>query len=110
MADVVQVTVTIDSREAAAELARAAVEKRLVACAQVTGPITSTYRWQGAVESAEEWVLVCKTAMEVYPRLEAFLRDKHPYDVPEILVSPVVAGNGEYLSWVREETLTSAES
>lgn len=100
-----QVIMTIDSREAADELARGAVLGRLAACAQVlTGPITSTYWWQGAVESTEEWQVVFKTTVDRYPALEEYVRRHHDYEVPEILCVPVIAGNPAYLDWVRDQT------
>lgn len=100
---VVQVVTTTDSRAAADTLASSAVEARAAACAQLEGPINSVYRWQGAVESAEEWRITFKTTASAYGRLEAFIREHHSYDVPEILCTPVTAGNPAYLAWVEQE-------
>ncbi|NLT55228.1 MAG: divalent-cation tolerance protein CutA [Actinomycetales bacterium] len=99
-----QVFTTTDSRTAADELARGAVEARLAACAQVTGPVTSSYWWDGAVQTAEEWLVVLKTASDRYAALEAHLRAHHGYEVPEILYVPVVAGHPGYLDWLTRET------
>jgi periplasmic divalent cation tolerance protein len=100
-----QVVTTVDSREEAGELARTAVLARLAACAQVlAGPVTSTYWWQGAVESTEEWQVVFKTTLDRYPALEEHIRRHHDYEVPEILCVPVLAGNPGYLDWVSEQT------
>ncbi len=99
-----QVITTVASREAADLLGRGAVEARLAACAQVVGPITSTYWWQGAVESAEEWQVLFKTTTDRYAELEAHIRSHHSYQVPEILCTPVSAGNTSYLSWLTAET------
>ncbi len=101
---VCQVVTTVDSAEAADVLARGAVEARLAACAQVSGPVTSTYWWQGHVESGQEWQLVLKTGRTRYPELVTFLRERHAYEVPEILCLPVVDGEPAYLRWVVEET------
>jgi len=101
-----QVTTTVDDREAAQALARSAVEARLAACGQVVGPITSVYRWQGAVETAAEWMVLFKTAEHAAPALVDHVRARHPYQVPEILVTPVVGGNPAYLAWVAESTAT----
>jgi periplasmic divalent cation tolerance protein len=103
MPDVVQVTVTIDAEDSASALAGAIVAQRLAACAQVLGPIASTYWWNGSVEVAREWMLVCKTTAAAYPALEEFVRGRHPYDVPEIVAVPVTAGNAAYLAWVAAE-------
>jgi periplasmic divalent cation tolerance protein len=104
MPEVVIVSMTVDAREVAEALARSAVAERLAACAQVAGEIDSTYWWQGAVESAREWLVTFKTAADRYPALEEHLRAGHPYDVPEIVCTPVTAGNPAYLAWVEEQT------
>ena len=106
-AQVVQVVTTTDAREAADTLAASAVATRAAACAQVDGPVRSTYRWQGAVETAEEWRITFKTTAAAYARLEAHIREHHSYDVPEILCTPVTAGNPAYLAWVVAESSAS---
>jgi len=98
----IQVTTTIDSLEVARALARSAVEARLVACAQVSGPIESVYRWQGTVEEAREWVIVFKARGDGYQMLENHIKENHPYEVPEIVATPVSEGNPAYLSWVED--------
>ncbi|HSV65021.1 MAG TPA: divalent-cation tolerance protein CutA [Mycobacteriales bacterium] len=99
-----QVLTTTDSRQAAEQIARAVVEARAAACAQIVGPITSTYWWEGKVETAEEWQVLMKTTTERYDALETVIRQAHSYDVPEIIATPVVSGGADYLSWVTEET------
>jgi len=103
----VQVTTTTDSATTANALAASAVEARLAASAQVVGPIYSYYWWEGAVEEAEEYQLILKTAADRYPALERHLRDEHGYDEPEILCTAVVTGNPGYLAWIRAETRPS---
>jgi periplasmic divalent cation tolerance protein len=98
------VQTTTDSRAEAVELARAAVEARLAACAQVSGPVASTYWWEGAVERAEEWLLTLKLPASGFQPLADFLADRHSYDEPEIVATPIVAGSESYLSWIEEET------
>jgi periplasmic divalent cation tolerance protein len=102
MSDVVQVATTCDSEVAANAMARNAVGARLAACAQVEGPITSTYRWQGEVETTAEWRVTYKTTTASADALEAFVLEHHPYETPEVLRTPVVGGNPAYLSWVRD--------
>lgn len=99
-----QVSTTTDSRQAADELARGAVLARVAACGQVVGPIASTYWWRGQVETAEEWRVVFTTTLARYADLEAYLRDNHTYEVPEVLCTPVLAGNRAYLDWLTAET------
>ncbi|MGH7631289.1 MAG: divalent-cation tolerance protein CutA [Gemmatimonadales bacterium] len=102
MADCCQVTTTVATREDADRIAAALVEERLAACVQVAGPIASTYRWQGAVERAAEWYCHCKTTRARYPALEARLRALHPYQTPEIIAVPIVAGLPAYLAWIED--------
>jgi periplasmic divalent cation tolerance protein len=100
----VQVQTTTDSRAEAVELARGAVAGRLAACAQVTGPVASTYWWEDRVERAEEWLLLLKVPASRYQALAEFLVRSHSYDEPEIVALPIVAGSPAYLSWIEEET------
>jgi periplasmic divalent cation tolerance protein len=109
MTDYLQVTTTIDSQEQAQKLARQLVERRLAACVQVLGPATSTYFWQGRVEEAGEWVCVAKTTQLKYPALEDAILKLHPYEVPEVLTTPIVAGNKAYLDWIDQELGVGAE-
>ena len=99
-----QVTTTVGTRQDADALALGAVAARLTACAQVSGPVTSTYWWQGEVQDSQEWVVAMKTTSLRYPALEGYLRHAHPYQVPEIIAVPVAAGSPDYLAWVRAET------
>ncbi|MFD6419355.1 divalent-cation tolerance protein CutA [Streptomyces sp. NPDC060194] len=98
------VLTTTDSPAAAETLARGAVDGRLAACAQIGGPVTSVYRWEGAVTTEREWQVLLKTTRARYPALEAWLLTEHPYDVPEIIATPVVAAGALYAAWVAEET------
>lgn len=98
-----QVQTTTDSRGEAMELATAAVQARLAACAQVSGPIASTYWWEGELERAEEWLIVLKLPASRYEEVAAFLTERHSYDEPEIVATPIVAGSEGYLNWIVEE-------
>jgi periplasmic divalent cation tolerance protein len=99
-----QVQTTTDSRAEAMELARAVVEARLAACAQVTGPVASTYWWEDTVERAEEWLLVLKLPATRYQAVAEFIAERHSYDEPEIVATPIVTGSESFLSWLDEET------
>ncbi len=99
-----QVQTTTDSRAEAMELSRTAVESRLAACAQVAGPVASTYWWDDSVERTEEWLVLLKLPADRYDELAAFITERHSYDEPEIVALPIVAGSAAYLSWMREET------
>ncbi|MBW5486397.1 divalent-cation tolerance protein CutA [Streptomyces bambusae] len=100
---VLTVLTTVDTPDVATELARGAVEARLAACAQISQPVTSVYRWQGELETAQEWQVLFKTTEAAYPALEAWLTAAHPYDTPEIIATRVVRGSAGYLAWVDSE-------
>ncbi|MFI6100532.1 divalent-cation tolerance protein CutA [Lentzea sp. NPDC051213] len=97
------VTTTVDSAEAAESLAKGIVEARVGACVQIV-PVRSVYRWADEVRVDAEWQCVVKTSANRVDDLVAHIKANHTYDVPEVVVTPVVGGNDEYLTWVSEET------
>lgn len=99
-----QVSTTTDSEDAAAQLARSAVEARVAACGQVVGPINSVYWWEGNVDNSAEWLVLFKTAADRCDALVEHMRTAHSYDVPQVICTPVTGGNPAYLTWVLEET------
>lgn len=98
------VLTTTDSAAEAERLARVLVDARLAACVQIAGPVRSVFRWEGAVSVEPEWQLWLKTDAARVDDLQARLVAEHTYDVPEVLVLPVVGGHGPYLAWVTNET------
>lgn len=102
-ADVLQVQTTVADRDDAERIAELLVDGGLAACAQVLGPIHSRYRWHGRIETSEEWLLLIKTTRAAWPALESTMRVAHPYDEPELIALPVVAGSAGYLRWVEDE-------
>lgn len=98
------VTTTTDAREAASALARSAVEARLAACAQILGPVESTYRWEGTVEVASEYLVLFKTPTGRVEALQKHILTHHTYDVPEVIVTPVTGGHPAYLRWLDTAT------
>ncbi|SDT72970.1 divalent-cation tolerance protein CutA [Jiangella sp. DSM 45060] len=97
------VTTTTDDEEAARELAAGVVAVRLGACAQIV-PVTSVYRWEGEVRMEPEWRVEIKTTAARAEALTAHLLEVHPYDLPEIVVTPIVGGSEPYLAWVDAES------
>jgi periplasmic divalent cation tolerance protein len=95
-----QVTTTFPDETVARRAAATLVGERLAACAQVTGPVESTYRWNGQIETAAEWYGHFKTTAARAAQLQARLREIHPYDTPEIIVVPIVDGDRDYLRWI----------
>lgn len=102
--DAVQAMTTVDDEASAHRIAEHAIQERCAACAQVLGPIRSRFHWQGEVADEQEWLVILKSPRSIYDDLEQAILDVHPYDVPEILALPVVAGHDPYLSWLVEET------
>jgi len=104
MAEFIQIMTTVDSQEGAQKIAESLVSRRLAACVQVSGPIASTYWWQGKMETAQEWLCTAKTRNELYESVEQAIREVHPYDTPEIVVLSLITGNKRYLDWIIGET------
>jgi periplasmic divalent cation tolerance protein len=94
---------TIDDDAAASALAREIVERGLGACVQIL-TVRSVFAWEGAVEETPELLLLVKSRADRYEELEAYIREHHPYDVPEILQVPIVRGFAPYLAWMDERT------
>jgi periplasmic divalent cation tolerance protein len=97
-----QVTTTLPDQTSAEQVAARLVEERLAACAQVLGPIQSTYWWEGKVARADEWYCHLKTTLERLPGIQARIRELHPYQVPEIIAVPILQGNPDYLKWIQD--------
>jgi len=101
MSDEVVMFVTSPVEDAPA-IARALVERRLVACVNILPPVHSIYRWQGEVEEADEALMLLKSTRAQVEAVDAALRELHPYEVYELVVLPVEGGSEAYLSWIRE--------
>lgn len=91
---------TAGSRDEAEKLARTVIERRLAGCVNLIPNLTSIYRWQGAIETAHEVLMLIKTSEERLPELESALREMHSYDVPEFVVIALESGNQAYLDWL----------
>lgn len=102
--DVLIVLCTCPDAATAQRLAAGLVEQGLAACVNILPEIRSIYRWQGRTLDDAETLLIAKTTRRVYPALEEWLREHHPYQVPEVLGLPVHAGASDYLEWVLSET------
>ena len=91
---------TASSKDEAQHIARALVERRLVACVNIVGPIDSIYRWKGEVESAQEFLLMMKTDSDRFERVRDAVKSLHSYEVPEVIQVPVENGLPAYLQWI----------
>ena len=94
------VLVTAPDLKTARSLAKATLEAKLIACANLVPKIESHYWWQGKVESATEVLMILKTQKAKLAALEKLILSKHPYDTPEFLVLPLKAGSDKYLAWL----------
>lgn len=106
MSEALLVLTNLPDEQSAARLAELLIERRAAACINRLAPCTSTYRWEGKVETATEVPLLIKTTRAAYPRLEQLIRDGHPYELPEIVAVSIDQGLPAYLDWVRQETET----
>ena len=104
MSGIVTVYATFGDAAEADRIARILVEERLAACANILGPCRSIYRWQGAVEQADEVAVLFKTRAEGAQALVARLGELHSYDVPAAIVWPIADALPAYTQWVRDET------
>jgi periplasmic divalent cation tolerance protein len=104
MAEYVQITTTTGKRHDAEQIASELVSRKFAACAQVSGPVVSTFRWQGKIETAEEWTCTIKTTAAQLVNIQQLFKEIHPYEVPELIATPIIDGSPAYLKWVDEET------
>ena len=109
MTDKIIVFTTAGSEEEAGILARALVERRLAACVTIVPQVESVYRWNDAVESAREWLLVIKTTAASFPALREAILQLHSYEVPECIAVPIEDGSAGYLAWL-ESAVSSEKS
>jgi periplasmic divalent cation tolerance protein len=108
MTNKIVVLVTCGSAKEARKIARALVEQRIAACANVlASPVQSVYRWKGKVESAKEFLLIIKTTQSRFAEVSAAIKGLHSYDVPEIIALPIARGAANYLTWISESVKPS---
>ncbi|WP_394808781.1 divalent-cation tolerance protein CutA [Nitrosomonas sp.] len=91
-------------KKGAVALAEALIDQHLAACFNVLSPCTSIYRWQGKVESADEIPVLIKTLRQHYDRVEQLIKMMHPYELPEVIMVPILNGLPAYLQWIANET------
>jgi periplasmic divalent cation tolerance protein len=94
------VLVTTSSKQEAEKISQALLEAKLIACANIVGPVSSHFHWGGKVEQAEEFLVLMKSRSDLFEKISEAVRKLHSYEVPEILALPVVAGSEAYLAWL----------
>jgi periplasmic divalent cation tolerance protein len=98
--DFLVVLCTCPDKDSADRLAVVLVEQGLAVCVNIVTGLRSVYRWQGAIETAEEQLLLAKTSTRHFAMVEQAIRAHHPYELPEVVAVPLTAGSKDYLSWL----------
>jgi periplasmic divalent cation tolerance protein len=96
--------VTAPDKKEANRLADMILKKRLAACVNLIPGMTSRYWWKGKMRKGSEVLMVIKTRKALFKKLERLVKENHPYELPEIIAIPIVAGSPEYLNWINSET------
>src|SRR5210317_1175769 len=103
MTEYIQVLTTVELKSDAEKIAKNLVEKRLAACVQILGPLTSYFHWQGKLDTASEYLCLIKSRNDLFTELKNEIIRQHPYEVPEILAMPITKGTVNYLNWLASE-------
>lgn len=109
MSKYLQIITTVPAKENAEEITDELINKRLASCVQITSSIESRYWWKGKIEKTEEWQCIIKTKKGLYKSVEREILRIHPYEVPEIIVIPLIYGYKKYLEWIDNETVTNGK-
>jgi periplasmic divalent cation tolerance protein len=92
--------VTTGSKQEAEKIALRLLKRKLIACANIIGPVSSFFHWSGKTETAEEYLVFMKSRRDLFDKLAETVKALHSYEVPEILVLPIVGGSKDYLAWL----------
>ena len=103
MTEFIQVLTTVEHKADAEKIAKILVEKRIAACVQIIGPLTSYFQWQEKLDTVQEYFCLIKSRDDLFSELEAVINKIHPYEVPEIIATPITKGGKDYLSWLAAE-------
>jgi len=102
MSSYVVVIVTVANREEAVKIVRSLLEERLIACANIVGPISSMFWWEGKIDEASEFLVFMKSHENHFERLSEKVAEIHSYKVPEIIALPIIKGSPSYLEWLSD--------
>jgi periplasmic divalent cation tolerance protein len=101
--DYMIISTTTAKKSDALRLAKTLASHKLVACTQIIGPIISIYKWEGKLQQSKEWLCVTKAKKSDYLKMEKVIKSVHPYDLPEIIATPIIKGSSEYLNWLDQQ-------
>ena len=106
MKPIILISTTLESKADAERIARLLLDRKLIACAQISGPMTSLYRWKGVTTSAIEYALNLKTIPSCTEEVKVIIGKEHPYDLPEIIVQEISDSSVEYAQWIYGEVMS----
>jgi len=102
MSSYVVVIVTVANIEEAVKIVHSLLEERLIACANIVGPISSIFWWEGKIDEASEFLVFMKSHENHFERLSEKVSEIHSYEVPEIIALPIIKGSPPYLEWLSD--------
>ena len=100
MSNYIQIITTVSQLNEAKIIADNILDKKIAACMQIIGPIKSIYWWKNKKENQEEWLCIIKTKKHLFKIIEKIIKKLHPYELPEIIATPIINGSKEYLKWI----------
>ncbi|MEM2082058.1 MAG: divalent-cation tolerance protein CutA [Candidatus Bathyarchaeia archaeon] len=100
--DYVVVVVTAANRQEAEKIAQQLLKEKLIACANIIGPVSSYFHWSGKIENAEEYLMLMKSRRDLFDKLADTVKTLHSYEVPEIIALPIIEGSKSYLAWLAD--------
>jgi periplasmic divalent cation tolerance protein len=103
------VFMTAATRREAQEIVQTLLDKRLIACANICGPVESHFKWQNEMEEASEFLVLMKSNRNLFTKLSKTIKRMHTYDVPEILAVPIIGGFPPYLAWLKTSLAATGE-
>ena len=98
----VVVVITTPNKEEAVKIVRILLKERLIACANILGPVSSLFWWQGKIDEENEFLIFMKSRKSLFERISERVTEIHSYDVPEIILLPIIEGSPPYLDWLRD--------
>ena len=104
--DYILILNTCPDKETATRVANTLVSKRLAACVNILPGLTSVYHWKGQIETGEEYLLFIKSTRAAFNELQSIICEIHPYELPEVIAVPLIAGLESYLSWIGDSVIT----
>ncbi len=96
------VVITTPDKEEAVKIVRSLLKERLIACANILGPVSSLFWWQGKINEENEFLVFMKSHKSLFKRISKRVTELHSYDVPEIILLPIIEGSPPYLDWLRD--------